>query len=262
MVKTKQDLTGKIFGRLTVIEQAEDYIDSNNKHYAKWLCKCECSKSKVVMQKDLLSGRTQSCGCYNREVLNSKTFSESKRRYNEYKICGNYVTMYTLKGEPFYIDLEDLERVKQFCWHIDRNGYVAGKISKTKVGLLHRLIMNCPDNLFVDHIGGIDTRNDNRKTNLRVANRSQNNTNIRVKGCNTSGVTGVHFDSKKGKWCARINYQGHRLHLGYFKNKEDAIRVRREAESKYYGEWSYNNSQKISGNLKENDIYGNSEKGI
>lgn len=48
MVKVKKDLTGQKFGRLTVIEQAEDYIDSKGKHYAKWLCKCECGNIKIV----------------------------------------------------------------------------------------------------------------------------------------------------------------------------------------------------------------------
>ena len=34
MVKVKEDLTGKVFGRLTVIKQDEDYIDKKNRHYA------------------------------------------------------------------------------------------------------------------------------------------------------------------------------------------------------------------------------------
>lgn len=180
-------------------------------------------------------------------MTTSKAFSELKRQYNDYKICDNYVIMYTLKGEPFYIDLEDLEKVKQFCWHITRDGYVSTRVSKAKCMLLHRFIMSCPDGLFVDHIHGIDTRNDNRKCNLRIATRSQNNTNIGIKSCNTSGVTGVHFDNSKGKWCARINYQGHRLHLGYYDNKIDAINIRKEAEEKYYGEWSYSKSQEYKG---------------
>ena len=47
-------------------------------------------------------------------------------------------------------------------------------------------------------------------------------------------------------------------------DKNEAIKVRKEAENKYFGEWSYSNSQKMNNNIniKENDIDGNSEKGI
>lgn len=264
MVKVKQDLTGKVFGRLTILEQAEDYIDSKCKHYAKWLCKCECGNIKVVSQRDLLSGRTQSCGCYNRDITTSKAFSDSKRKYNDYKICNDYVIMYTLKGEPFYIDLEDLERVKKHCWHINNEGYASTRINKTKCMLLHRFIMDCPNDLFVDHIGGIQTRNDNRKCNLRIATKSQNNINVKIKSNNSSGTPGVFFDKAKGKWCAKISIHGHAIHLGYYIDKEEAIRTRKEAEEKYFGEWSYSSSQKMNDNIniKENDIDGNSKKSI
>ena len=38
MVKPRKDLTGMMFGRWTVIEQADDYINPAGRHYAKWLC--------------------------------------------------------------------------------------------------------------------------------------------------------------------------------------------------------------------------------
>ena len=38
MVKVKEDLVGQIFGRLTVIEQAEDYISPQGKHCAQYRC--------------------------------------------------------------------------------------------------------------------------------------------------------------------------------------------------------------------------------
>ena len=55
MVKTKSDLTGKIFGKWKVISQTDDYIDNSGKHYAKWLCECQCNKHTIrkVIGKDL-----------------------------------------------------------------------------------------------------------------------------------------------------------------------------------------------------------------
>jgi len=53
------DITGEKFGRLTVVERAE-----NNKFGdAQWLCKCECGTEKAVTGYKLRNGHTKSCGC-------------------------------------------------------------------------------------------------------------------------------------------------------------------------------------------------------
>ena len=62
-----QDLTGKKFGRLTVIK-----FDHKYKRRMYWLCKCDCGAEKVVAAGHLKNGHTQSCGCYAREQ-SSKT---------------------------------------------------------------------------------------------------------------------------------------------------------------------------------------------
>lgn len=60
-----KDLSNKVFGRLTVIEFV-GYTKSNRKSV--WLCNCECGKQTYANCYGLVSGKTQSCGCYNREV--------------------------------------------------------------------------------------------------------------------------------------------------------------------------------------------------
>lgn len=57
------DLTGQRFGRLTVIERAEN--DKRNR--AKWLCKCDCGQTTTVLSNSLMSSCTVSCGCYGKE---------------------------------------------------------------------------------------------------------------------------------------------------------------------------------------------------
>lgn len=53
------DLTGKKFGKLTVLKRAE-----NNKHrQPQWLCKCDCGNETVVVGQKLRTGHTKSCGC-------------------------------------------------------------------------------------------------------------------------------------------------------------------------------------------------------
>lgn len=237
MVKVRKDLTGQKFGRLTVIRQAEDYVDPKGRHCAKWICRCECENIVSVTSVGLTSGNTQSCGCIRREQITTRN-----KRVNSYEICDNYVVLYTTKGEPFYVDLEDFEKIKDICWYISDEGYITGSIKGKKVRL-HRYIMNCPDNMDVDHIHGCLTRNDNRKENLRIVTRSQNLMNTRLKKTNTSGVTGVNWHKASQKWRARITVGEKEIYLGIFDNFEDAVKVRKEAEEKYFGEYSYGNSQ-------------------
>lgn len=66
------DLTGKAFGRLTVIEEAGRAKDRK----ILWRCKCSCGNEKVVSGGGLTSGKTQSCGCYKLQRI-----SESRRKH-------------------------------------------------------------------------------------------------------------------------------------------------------------------------------------
>ena len=57
------DMTGQRYGRYTVLE----YVGQNSDHKAVWKCRCDCGTIKNVSGKDLRSGNTKSCGCYNLE---------------------------------------------------------------------------------------------------------------------------------------------------------------------------------------------------
>ena len=82
----------------------------------------------------------------------------------------------------------------------------------------------------------------NRKSNLRRANNSENAMNSELSSANTSGVTGVYHDKKRNKWIASIMFNYKNIHLGRFDKFEDAVKARKDAEEKYFGEWSYDNS--------------------
>jgi hypothetical protein len=56
---------------------------------------------------------------------------------------------------------------------------------------------------------------------------------------NTSGTPGVVWDKRTDKWVAHIRKENKRITLGYFDNIEDAIKLRKEAELKYFGEYRY-----------------------
>ena len=130
------------------------------------------------------------------------------------------------------IDLEYIDIIKQYKWHLTNNGYVYNN----QVRFLHRLITNCPEDMIVDHINHDPL--DNRISNLRVCTVHQNNMNTGQR-CNTSsGVTGVSWYSQTNKWEAYISINGKRTRLGYFKTKEEAINARKQAEIEYFGEFA------------------------
>ena len=58
-----KDLTGQKFGKLTVLERAEDYITPQNEREVQWRCKCDCGRECIVRGHNLRNGHTTSCGC-------------------------------------------------------------------------------------------------------------------------------------------------------------------------------------------------------
>lgn len=237
------DLTGQVFGRLTVIQRVEDYISPKGQRKTQWLCECSCDKRSriIVLGNNLTKNNTSSCGCIQKERA-----SEFNREHNTYDLSGEYGIGYTIKGEEFYFDLEDYDLIKKHCWHITNRGYVTTRDENRKGRRIsfHRLVMGLKDEkIDVDHVHGRETRNDNRKENLRFATRSQNNMNSALSKNNTSGVTGVYFDRNAKKWSAGITINYKTIHLGLFNVFEDAVKARKEAEEKYFGEFSYDNSQ-------------------
>lgn len=91
-----KDLTGKRFGRLTVLERMED-----GDRRAKWLCKCDCGRIKIVASTNLIQGNTVSCGCLNRE--NQTTHGKSKTRlYRIYNNMKNRCYNSNVKAFPDY----------------------------------------------------------------------------------------------------------------------------------------------------------------
>ena len=138
------------------------------------------------------------------------------------------------------IDNEDIEKIKSFKWvYIKTRGYVKAMINGKEI-LLHRFILNTPHDLLVDHIN--HNKLDNRKSNLRFCNKSQNAMNLKTPKNNTSGTKGVYWDKRSKKWYAKIKAENKNMHLGYFDKKEDAIESRINAEKKYFGEFSFTSS--------------------
>jgi hypothetical protein len=85
---------------------------------------------------------------------------------------------------------------------------------------------------FIDHINR--NRSDNRISNLRVVNRSENQQNRKIGANNTSGVSGVYWHEQRKKWHARIFICGTGRSLGLFQTIEEAKTARQKAEREFY----------------------------
>jgi hypothetical protein len=100
------DLTGRVFGKLKVIERSANYIN-NGRSYVMWKCECECKNVVVVRGCNLISGNTSSCGCGEKDNLSK--ISKMNRRHNP-------ITHKNLKNHretQHYIDGTKLESLTQ-----------------------------------------------------------------------------------------------------------------------------------------------------
>lgn len=249
MVKVRKDLTGMVFGRLTVLKQAEDYIvPKTNRHYPQWLCECSCKDhNKVIVMSNRLTAKngTKSCGCITKELSSARmtnnvaTYNRNnKRKTNPVNLDGEYGIGWTLNtNAEFYFDLEDYDKIKCYCWgeHIAKNGYHALEARDRQTGNIVRMHWVIVGKHY-DHENNNPL--DNRKSNLRIASQQENCQNNSLSRNNTSGYTGVSWSNRDQKWMAYIRADNKQKFLGYFQKKEDAIRVRLIAEAKYYGEFS------------------------
>lgn len=164
-------------------------------------------------------------------------------------MSGEYGIGYTNKGETFYFDLEDYDKIKDYCWSFNEFGYLRANALKpnwNKNIRMHRLIMGVLDNneVVIDHIN--HKTNDNRKCNLRICTELDNNKNQILSKSNTTGVKGVSYSKQHNKYEAYITVNGKRKALGLYKTLNEATKVRKEAEEKYQGKYSYDNSMKYA----------------
>lgn len=134
------------------------------------------------------------------------------------------------------IDLDDVDLVSRYRWHLSLGKKrqpicIAGAVAKSlradgegrEVVLLHRLLLDPPQDLVVDHIDG-DPLN-NRRSNLHIVTQAENLQNLTARTGSTSSYRGVCFHPGAQKWMARCGLEGKQFYLGVFDSEEAAAKA-------------------------------------
>lgn len=224
------DLTGKRFGRLTVLHR----VENTKAGQSQWMCKCDCGTQLVVAGQSLRNGRSKSCGC-----KRSETAKKRLKRFNEYRSNGKVVYVKLSNTDREMIVDEDIWNAgaKDFCWYLTRAGYAATQIPGQRSNTLFHVYAfpDCPDGLVRDHIDG--NKLNNVRENMRFITQQNNTRNRTLRSKNKSGRIGVVWSKRDNKWRAKIKTDGKEIHLGSFSKLEDAVKAREDAEEKYFGEY-------------------------
>jgi hypothetical protein len=146
---------------------------------------------------------------------------------------GQYGYLRLTNGEVVKVDAEDLPRLVGHTWGVNRaGGYAQTGIGKVIVRM-HRLIMDAPQGVQVDHING--NKLDNTKANLRLCTRSQNGANKPVQDRHGRPYKGVYAWGKR--WKAVVAGK----HVGLFRTPEEAAMAYDRAALERWGEFAATN---------------------
>lgn len=198
------DLTNMRFGSLAVLGKSGNRAKDRN---PLWLCRCDCGREIETTKRRLLSGSVSSCGCGRTPPLKDwigKRFGRA--------------TVIAYAGKK---DGRHLWRCRCGCG----KEFVANQSNlqdgqTTSCGCYHdeRPGLHFMDGTFIERI---DSKN--------------------LPNNNTSGVRGVYFNKKRGKWVAQIMFRGKCYYLGAYSCIKDAAKARARGEEMYedFLSWYY-----------------------
>lgn len=198
-------LIGKRFGRLTVIAQAPSDKNGNRK----WRCICDCGGEHIATTGNLQSGRTTNCGCKKSPDLTGKVFGRL-----------------TVLGRSDQRNSRGARTTPQWKCRC-QCGAITYKATDT---------LTNPDESMCRECQGVYAAENARKSAGFIGGTQVTKIiDMKPTAANTTGVRGVQFDKKSGRYRARLKFKGKLLNFGSYKTIEEAAMARKKAEIEFFG---------------------------
>ncbi|MFA5783698.1 MAG: HNH endonuclease [Phycisphaerae bacterium] len=146
------------------------------------------------------------------------------------------------KGKFALVSPSDFPAISQYNWYARKSNWTCyatfcRKINgRTKSFDMHRIIMNPPPGLVIDHIDGNGLNN--CRSNLRIATPAQNSRNTCAKKNGQSKYKGVSPEKRRYCWRATLTINGKQMHIGQFASEIQAAKAYDKAAKKYHGNFA------------------------
>lgn len=134
------------------------------------------------------------------------------------------------------VDDSDFERLSKFKWYYHQGRAV--RKPRTTDGKrrgfiwMHREVAKPDEDKVIDHINGNTL--DNRRGNLRICTRSQNQWNKTLRSKSVTGMKNIQWKKEKKRYVVRFQKYGKKYEFGYFKDLQEAVKVRNESALKVH----------------------------
>lgn len=195
-VKARRDLRGKRFGKLIVLNET----DQRKYGTVVWHCKCDCGNYVDAPQSQLVKGYRRSCGCLSNPPR--KDWIGSRFGMLE-------VVAYEGKEKGCHL----------WKCHCDCGKEVVVRQSNLQIG--HTASCGCQVDIKknVHFVEGTSVEH--------IASK-------KVFSSNTSGYRGVYQNKRNSRWVAQITFKGKTYYLGSYERIEDAVEIRKKAETELF----------------------------
>lgn len=223
----RKNFIGHRYGRLTILEEAEDIRFPSKSVKRVFVCVCDCGNVLKVRHDAMATGNTNSCGCYKRDQT---SLSNTNKK-----------TTHGLNDHPLYSTWSDMnrrcynEKTKHFHNYGGRGIYVCEEWRHSPTEFVRWATEETDWHEGCDlTLDRIDVNGNYEPSNCRFADKTTQALNRRVGKNNTSGFRGVHW--RQGKWSAVITYRNKRYELGLYTRIEYAAEARQLKELELFGE--------------------------
>jgi len=210
----KNDLTGKRFGRLTVLCMEEHTIGKP----VRWKCQCDCGNITFPQTTPLYSGRTKSCGCFKRDLKFKHGYAAKGNRTPEYRAWYHIIQRCGKENSQGYDD------------YGARGISVCDRWKESYSNFLEDMGERPSPKHSIERL---NNDGNYEPSNCKWATTQEQARNRRSKK-NKTGTIGVAWYTSKQKYHVQIGVNSKKIHIGYFETLEEAIKARKQAEQKYW----------------------------